>query len=172
MTRSGEGEGRTHWVIRDATVADHPVVLAMNNAEVPALNELTSTDLAWLAEHAVYFRVAVDAAGVAGFVICLPSGIDYWSGNYAWFTARHDRFLYLDRVAVAPRAQGRGAGRALYEDMHAFAKGRWPRVTLEVNLRPPNPVSDAFHARMGYVAVGVREYNEGANAVTMLERQM
>lgn len=159
-------------MVRDAVVADHPAVLSLNNAAVPAVNAPTPDEFAWLTAHAAYFRVVDDAEGIAGFVLCLPSGVAYWSGNYQWFAARHSAFLYLDRVVVAPRAQGQGAGRALYEDMHGFAERRWPRVTLEVNLRPPNPVSDAFHLQMGYLAVGVREYADGANAVTMYERRM
>ena len=159
-------------MVRDAVVADHPAVLSLNNAAVPAVNAPTPEEFVWLAAHAAYFRVVDDGEGIAGFVLCLPSGVAYWSGNYEWFGARHASFLYLDRVVVAPRAQGTGAGRALYEDMHSFAAGRWPRVTLEVNLRPPNPVSDAFHLRMGYMAVGVREYADGLNAVTMYEGQV
>jgi len=144
----------------------------MNNAAAPAVNVLTPQKLEWLAQHAAYFRVLEDAGGVAGFVLCLPSGIDYWSENYKWFTARYAAFLYLDRVVVAPRARGGGVGRALYEDVHAFAAGRWERVMLEVNLRPPNAGSDAFHDRLGYVVVGMREEEGGVKAVRLFERQM
>ncbi|MEX2180660.1 MAG: hypothetical protein WD771_01335, partial [Gemmatimonadaceae bacterium] len=65
-----------------------------------------------------------------------------------------------------------GVGRALYDDVHATAAGRWLRITLEVNLRPPYPTSIAFHEAMGYRPVGVREYNEGRNAVQMFEREV
>lgn len=159
-------------VVRDATPADHAAVLALNNAAQPAVNALTDDEFAWIHAHAAYFRVCADVQGVAGFVICLPSGLEYWSDNYKWFAARYPGFLYLDRVVVAERARGQGVGRALYADLHAFAAGRWPRVTLEVNLRPPNPVSDAFHAAMGYVAVGVREYEDGTRAVRMFTREV
>jgi predicted GNAT superfamily acetyltransferase len=71
---------------------------------------------------------------------------------------------------VASRAHRQGVGRALYHDIATFAGGRWPRIVLEVNLRPPNPVSIAFHERMGYRHAGVREYDEGTKAVVMMER--
>ena len=159
-------------MVRDATVADHPVVHSMNNAATPEVNALAPHEFEWLVSHATYFRVLEDAEGVAGFLLCLASGLDYWSENYKWFTARHAQFLYVDRVVVAERVRGSGAGRALYEDLHAFASGRWPRIVSEVNIRPPNPASIAFHERLGYAAVGVREYADGANAVRMFERQV
>ena len=149
---------------------DHAAVLALNNGAVPHVNELTGESFAWLATHADYFRLAEDESGIAGFVLALRSGIDYWSENYAWFSRRFEDFLYLDRAVVATRAQRRGVGRALYDDIAAFAAGRWPRIVLEVNLLPPNPVSIAFHERMGYRRVGVREYEDGAKAVVMMER--
>jgi uncharacterized protein len=159
-------------VIRDATAADFAAVLALNNAHTPHVNALSDAQFAWLAEHAGYFRVAEDADGLVGFVLCVPSGLaDYWSENYRWFTERFDRFLYLDRVVVAPRARRVGVGRALYADLHLTVSGQWPRITLEVNLRPPNPGSVAFHAAMGYVPVGVREYDDGSKSVQMYARE-
>jgi uncharacterized protein len=163
---------RPAGVVRDATVADHSAVLAMNNGATPHVNALTEEEFAWLTDHAAYFRVREDDDGIAGFVLCVPSGLDYWSDNYKWFSARYPAFLYLDRVVVAERAQRAGVGRALYDDLHRTARGRWPRITLEVNLRPPNPGSLAFHGAMGYAAVGVREYEEGRKAVRMFERRM
>ena len=159
-------------LVRDATDADHAIVLAMNNAATPNVNALEETAWAWLVAHAAYYRVAEDAAGLAGFILCVPSGLPYWSENYKWFTARYADFLYLDRVVVAERARNRGVGTALYADLHATVAGRWPRVTLEVNLRPPNPGSQRFHERLGYQAVGVRESEGGAYAVQMYAREV
>lgn len=156
--------------VRDATAADIAAVLALNNANTPHVNALTTEEFSWLQSHAAYFRVAEDAQGVAGFVLCLAAGLDYWSENYKWFAARYSEFLYLDRVIVAEHARRLGVGRALYADLHAVAAGRWPRVVLEVNLRPANPGSIAFHLALGYVAVGVREYDDGLYAVQMFAR--
>jgi predicted GNAT superfamily acetyltransferase len=164
-------------------VADHAAVLALNNGAVPHVNALDEERLARLAGYAAYFRVAedeTDGAGVAGFVLCVPPGTAYWSDNYAWFTARHgaapEAFLYLDRVVVAPRVVRGGVGRALYTDLYTFAAARWPRIALEVNLRPPNPGSVEFHRRMGFREVGVREYDGGEGpascAVSMMEREL
>ncbi len=156
--------------VRAALPADHAAVLALNNTAVPHVNALSPEEFAWLASHANFFRVAEDAEGLLGFTMVLPSGLDYWSDNYKWLTARFDRFLYLDRVVVDERKRGHGGGRALYEALVAFGSGAWPRVTLEVNLRPPNPGSVRFHERLGFATIGVREYNDGVNAVLLMER--
>ena len=159
--------------LREAIAADHAAVLALNNAHTPHVNALSEEQFAWIAAHSGYFRIAEDAGGVSGFVLCVPSGhTEFWSENYKWFSARYEAFLYLDRVIVAPRMRRVGVGRALYADLHGRVPGVWPRVTLEVNLRPPNPVSIAFHEALGYVPVGVREYDDGRKAVQMFVREL
>ena len=160
----------TAVTVRDATAADAVAVLALNNANTPHVNALTTEEFAWLASHAAYYRVATDETGVVGFALCLAAGREYWSENYKWFAARYAEFLYLDRVVVASHVRRLGVGRALYADLHRAAAGRWPRVTLEVNLRPPNPGSVAFHEGLGYLRVGVREYDSGASVVQMYAR--
>ena len=175
LMESVEGSGgasRAPLLVREATDADHAIVLAMNNAATPNVNALDPAPWAWLVAHTLHYRVAEDAEGIAGFLLCVPSGLSYWSQNYAWFTARFEHFLYMDRVVVAERARNQGVGTALYDDLHAAAQGRWPRITLEVNLRPPNPGSQRFHERLGYQPIGVRESDGGAYAVQMYERAL
>lgn len=156
--------------VRDVVAGDHAAILALNNSAVPHVNALAVEEFAWLSSHANFFHLAEDLHGLLGFTIVLPSGLDYWSDNYKWFAARFDRYLYLDRVVVAEHARRRGVGRRLYDALLAFGTGTWPRVTLEVNLRPPNPDSERFHARLGFATIGVREYDGGTGAVLMMER--
>ncbi len=134
------------------------------------MNELAPAEFVWIASHAGYFRVAEDESGLAGFVIAFPPGLDYWSLNYTWFSERGGDFFYLDRVVVAERSRKSGVGRALYEDIDRFARGTWSYITLEVNLKPPNPGSLVFHERLGFKQVGVREEENGAKAVALMER--
>ncbi len=156
--------------MRDAIAPDHAAVLALNNGATPHVNALSERDFSWIISHADYFRVAEADSELVGFVIALKAGLEYWSLNYRWFTERGGDFLYLDRVVVAEQARGIGVGRALYDDIDRFASGRWPRITLEVNLLPPNPGSLAFHERLGFGKVGVREEENGTKAVVLMER--
>ncbi len=166
--RSESGSGAARGVVvRPATARDHPAVHALNDASVPHVNALTAEQFAWLAANVDYFRVAEVNGLLGGFVMAIRRGTTYWSGNYAWFTERYADFIYLDRVVVSPALQRAGVGRALYEDLAAFAAGRWPRITLEVNVRPPNPGSIAFHESLGFRRVGARVYDD--NEVAMFE---
>ena len=165
-----EGETIAVFRVRDAVASDHAAVLVLNNGATPHVNELSEDAFAWIIGHADYFRVAEDDSGVVGFAIALRAGLEYWSLNYRWFTERGGDFLYLDRIVVAENARSGGVGRALYDDLDLFASGRWPRITLEVNLLPPNPGSLAFHERQGFRRVGVREEARGTKAVALMER--
>ena len=63
--------------------------------------------------------------------------------------------MYVDRVVVDPKHRRKGIARALYEDLFAVARAAADEhVLCEVNLVPPNPVSDAFHASLGFREVG------------------
>ncbi len=44
------------------------------------------------------------------------------------------------------------------------------RVVCEVNLDPPNPASDAFHANMGFVEIGQAAIHNGAKTVRYFEK--
>ena len=172
MRRRVKKPGGSVSRVRDVVTGDHAAILALNNVAVPHVNALSPEDFAWLSSHTSFFRLVEDSDGLLGFALVLPSGLDYWSDNYKWFAARMPRFLYLDRVVVAERARQQGVGRALYEALFAFGAGVWPRVTLEVNRRPANPDSERFHERLGFTAIGVREYNAGENAVLLMERSL
>lgn len=91
----------------------------------------------------------------AGYLITFDQDGAYDSPNFLWFKARYPRFVYVDRIVVDPAARGAGSARQLYE--HCFMRARvdgHTLVTCEVNLDPPNPGSDAFHARMNFEEVG------------------
>lgn len=130
-------------------------VLALNNDAVPAVNALDEARLRALVGLAVHAEVVVDTAtgGLAGFVIVLPAGTAYESVLYGWFAQRYERFLYLDRIVVAPAFRRRGAGWFVYDGVEELARAEG-RLLCEVNLDPPNPDSQAFHAARGYVEVG------------------
>lgn len=155
-------------VIDDAAEADLPDILALNQRFVPHVGDLTLAALQQLTQWASYFRVVRDDTGVVGFLLAMPEGRPYASPNYRWFAERYPRFVYIDRVAIAKSHHRQGLGRRLYEDLHAFAIKRAPLVACEVNTRPVNEESLAFHARMGYQAVGGQETEGGSKTVALM----
>jgi predicted GNAT superfamily acetyltransferase len=132
-------------------------VLALNAEVEAATSPLSAARLDALLAEAVFARAIAGPGpgGVAAFLIGLGPGAAYDSPNYRWFAARFARFAYIDRVAVAASARGGGLGRALYA---AFAAAAAPaglqRLACEVNIEPPNPGSDAFHAALGFAEAG------------------
>jgi predicted GNAT superfamily acetyltransferase len=85
----------------------------------------------------------------------------------------HERFVYIDRVIVAPSQRGRGLARLLYEDLiAAAARARHVLIGCEVNVEPPNPASDALHAALGFSEVGRAILPGGAKQVRYLTRQV
>ena len=111
---------------------------------------------------------AVDA-----FLLAFDQDADYDSPNFLWFRSRYPRFVYVDRIVVAPLARGRGHARRLYDDLfrHALRAGH-ERVVCEVNSEPPNPASDAFHATLGFSEVGAATIHDGSKTVRYLARQL
>lgn len=145
-------------------------VLRLNNAHSLELSYLDGAGLGNLLRQAFYARAT---GNVDAFLIALDEGANYDSPNYAWFRERYDRFIYVDRVVVQPSERGRGMAKRLYADLASRAVEAGHRMmACEVNSDPPNPASDAFHARIGFVPVGVAAIHGGAKTVRYLVRSL
>jgi predicted GNAT superfamily acetyltransferase len=157
-----------HAVIRDATAADHPALLALNARYVDLLSPLDAARLARLDAQAAYHRVVDDAGRVAAFLLAFREGADYDSPNYLWFAVRYPRFLYVDRVVVDGAAQGRGLGARLYRDLFVFAATQGvDTIACEYYSKPPNAASARFHARFGFREVGTQWLPEVRKQVSL-----
>lgn len=157
-------------MIRPAEPRDFAAILALNAAWVHFTSPLDEAALRELHRQATYHRVAEVDGSVAGFLLAVGPGQSYESPNYRWFAARSRDFLYIDRVVVAGEHQHTGLGRALYDDVEAWAVQQGVgRLVCEVNVEPPNPVSDAFHERFGFVEVGTQWVAGGTKRVSLRE---
>lgn len=151
-------------LLRDYRPGDLETIHQINQGEVPAVGTETITDLGDIADQSTIALVAEIDDTIAGFCLVLAPGADYDSLNYLWFSERYGDFVYLDRVAFPAAFQGRGHGRAMYaavERLAAQRRSTATHLTLEVNLRPRNDQSLAFHARLGFEEVGQRETSYG-----------
>ncbi len=159
--------------IRPMDAVDLPVVLAINEANVPEVGAIDRARLDFLVAESELSLVVESAGSIAGFCIVLGPGSTYDSVNYRWFMERYDDAMYLDRVAFQEAFRGKGLGTALYERVHEFVRSsagmnRW---TLEVNVDPPNVPSLGFHAARGFVEVG-RQPTPYGITVSMMERTL
>jgi predicted GNAT superfamily acetyltransferase len=126
-------------------------VLALNQAHATELSSLARERLEALV-GAAFGALAIEQAA---FLLAFDQDAAYDSPNFLWFRERVDRFVYVDRIAVAPARRGQGLARRLYEALFAAARALGQATILcEVNSDPPNPASDAFHAALGFREVG------------------
>lgn len=158
--------------VEDATVSDLDEVLVLNQASLPHVGSLSPRDVEWFFEHAPYFRLVRIDGRLAGFLIGLGPGLDYASPNYRFFCERHETFGYVDRVAVVPEARRLGVASRLYEDYAATLRGFTPVMTCEVNIRPSNEGSLAYHERHGFVRVATQQTEGGSKEVALLEKRL
>lgn len=162
----------------DAATVD--AVLELNERWVPHVGSITRAELVALLEASDLALAAIGTEGsLAGFMILMGPGADYSSPNYRFFQTRLDSgaapgsFRYVDRIAVDPSAQGGGVGRALYEAaFERAASAGAVEVTCEVNVEPPNPDSQAFHAHLGFVEVGRQWTYDDTVQVQLLARPL
>jgi uncharacterized protein len=141
-------------------------ILVLNNEHATELSWLDAERLASLLRQAFYARRIGDADA---FLIALDERATYDSPNYLWFRQRYPRFVYVDRIVVAPPLRGRGCARLLYADLFDRARRAGHDIIVcEVNSNPPNPASDAFHASLGFGEVGQATIHQGSKTVRYL----
>ncbi len=147
-----------------------PAVLALNNEHAAELSWLEPERLSFLIGEAFYARCVGD---LEAFLLAFDQDADYDSPNFLWFKIRYPRFVYIDRIAVAASARGRGHARRLYHDLFDVAgRNGHDIVVCEVNSDPPNPASDAFHAALGFAEVGHASIHGGKKSVRYFARPL
>ena len=157
-------------LIEPISAADLAAVLALNNEHAAELSWLEPERLSDLLAEAFHAR---RIGFVEAFLITFDQDAAYDSPNFLWFRERYSSFVYVDRVAVAASARGRGHARRLYENLFARAmQAGHTLVTCEVNAEPPNPASDAFHAALGFREAGAAAIHGGAKTVRYYARSL
>ena len=145
-------------------------LLALNNAHAQELSWLEPERLEHMVGQAFLAR---RIGNLDAYLLAFDQDADYDSPNFLWFRTRYPRFVYVDRIVVVASERGRGCARRLYRDLfeHAERTGH-ERVVCEVNISPPNPASDAFHAALGFAEVGSASVHEGRKTVRYLLRTL
>jgi uncharacterized protein len=143
-------------------------VVDLNYSEIQHTSAMDIERLRHLSSLASYHRVALAGETVAAFLLAMEDHVLYENDNYYWFSARYEKFLYIDRVVVGRKFQGRGIGKLFYADLFNYARQKKiPLITCEINAIPPNERSFAFHAGLGFEEVGSQWVCEGQKKVSM-----
>jgi uncharacterized protein len=155
--------------ITQLTPTDIPWVLALSAQNETETGFLDEAKLTHMVSESFCAQVATPDLG---YLITFAPDAHYDSPNFVWFVNRGGKFIYVDRIVVAAQARGQGIARAFYENLFiAAAQAGFDEVTCEVNSDPPNPVSDKFHAALGFLPVGSALLSNG-KTVTYLSRPL
>ena len=143
---------------------DEDAMLVLNQAHRIETSSLTPVEMQALLAQA--FHVGLRERGRDAFLIAFDQDSLSESSNYRWFKTRYRRFVYVDRIIVAPSQRGCGVARGLYEELFAAARlADQELIGCEVNVDPPNLGSDAFHEALGFEEVGRSAILDGRKVV-------
>jgi len=155
-------------ILREVESRDFERILELNEESVHYLSPLDMEKLRRLWEQSEMFSVVECDGMVEAFVLTIREGKDYDSLNYLWFSNNYKEFLYIDRVVVSEKMQGKGLGKMLYRSVFQHAREMGvPYVTAEIDVNPPNPGSLRFHEGFGFKEVGRQAVAEGKKEVSL-----
>ena len=156
--------------IANQDAATRAQLLDLNNANAHQTSFLTKPVWDGMVENA-FAAICVDPPG--SLLIAFDQDAELESPNFTWFRSRLLRFVYVDRIVVGVDHRGQGIASRLYDELfkRALAAGH-DLIACEVNLIPPNPQSDAFHARMGFCEVGRATQPDRGKTVRYLTRSI
>lgn len=159
--------------VRALAFGDVEQVLGINSTAIPAVAALDRKELTRLMTLSGIHLVVDDGHAVQGYALAFRERDDYEGEEFVAFRSRLRRpFVYVDQVAVRPKARGTGIGRRLYKALeHAGLVAGAGFMCCEVNIRPPNPDSSAFHRRLGFTVEGTISTRDGRD-VELLKREI
>jgi uncharacterized protein len=156
-------------IITNLTPVDIPWVLALSAQNEVETGYLDEAKLNHLVSESFCARVVRPDCG---YILVFTPDAKIEGPNFEWFKVRGGKFAYVDRIVVAAHARGQGIARAFYQELIAVAAiAGFDEITCEVNSDPPNPVSDKFHAALGFLPVGSATLPNG-KTVTYMARPL
>ena len=159
-------------IVRNIVSADVTRVLEINNANTPAVSELTMAELESDLRNSLHALAIDNEQGeVCAFCVTFTPDAQDAGTNHQWFAERYKSFVYLDRIAIDSIHQSRGLGALLYQsvEQHMLDSAEYSLLCCEVNLEPPNPGSIRFHKRIGFTEVGQHSPQQGY-VVSLLQK--
>ena len=159
-------------IVRNIVSTDVTRVLEINNANTPAVSELTMVEIESDLRNSLHALAIENEQGeVCAFCITFAPDAQDAGNNHQWFAERYKSFVYLDRIAIDSNHQNRGLGALLYQsvEQHMLDSAEYSLLCCEVNLEPPNLGSIRFHKRIGFTEVGQQSPQQGY-VVSLLQK--
>jgi uncharacterized protein len=148
-------------------------VLQINGTARPGVAPLEAREFSRLLALAHAHLVATGASGkLSGYLLAFHGDTPYDGEEFLSFRRTlAEPYIYIDQVAVAPAFEGTGVARALYQALESSARGQGIRLLCcEVNLRPSNARSRAFHEKQGFGSQGRLSMDDGREVLLMTKR--
>jgi predicted GNAT superfamily acetyltransferase len=154
--------------IRAADPRDFETICALNLAEVQHTSPMDLARLVDLNAISCYHKVACSGDIVLAFLLAMCDGSPYENENFAWFSKKYAKFIYVDRIVVSSASRGRGLAGLLYKDLFRHAKRNGiPLLACEYNIAPPNEASRLFHDKFGFKEQGTQWVADGTKQVSL-----
>ena len=160
------------FTLRDAEHSDIDKIVRINESAIPAVNYVSYNEFEWFLHRKLYFKIAENSHGaISGFLLVLPSGLDYKSLNYKWFSGRYEKFAYIDRIVIMDEFKKNGIGKSLYQDLEKNIS-EYELIACEFNIEPPNPISKKFHESLNYENVGYQLTENETKKVSLMIKKI
>ena len=161
------------YKLRDILEDDLSKIFHINETSIPAVNSVSLNELKWFLSKKIYFKCAEDEdRNICGFLLVLPSGLDYESLNYKWFSVRYSNFAYIDRIAIEENSKRKGIGSNLYIDLESLMRDKYDLIACEFNIKPLNEISKMFHEKLDYKNVGYQYTENGTKQVSLMIKKL
>ncbi len=135
-------------------------ILSINQGHVPLVGSLENVkDLENLLKMSFLFAITKENNEITSFIVCLREGEQYKSLNYAYFSEKYKKFLYVDRIGVKNGHQNKGLGSLLYKKIDQIGNKIGLPICAEVNTKPYNKTSIQFHIKHGFEKIGEKSFS-------------
>ena len=158
--------------LRNVKIDDLKDIIEINEESIPAVNTVSLMQFKSFLRDSIYFKVVTNRSQkICGFLLVLPSGLEYDSLNYKWFSSRYEKFAYIDRIAISKNWRNKGMGKSLYTDLENTLKD-YNLIACEFNVKPLNQVSKQFHESLDYENVGFQFTENGTKKVSLMTKKI
>ena len=158
--------------LRNVKIDDLKDIIEINEESIPAVNTVSLMQFKSFLTDSIYFKVVTNRSQkICGFLLVLPSGLEYDSLNYKWFSSRYEKFAYIDRIAISKNWRNKGMGKSLYTDLENTLKD-YNLIACEFNVIPLNLVSKQFHESLDYEIVGFQLTENGTKKVSLMAKKI
>ena len=158
--------------LRNVKFEDLKDIIEINEQSIPAVNTVSLIQFETFLRDSIYFKAVTNLSQkICGFLLVLPSGLEYDSLNYKWFSSRYEKFAYIDRIAISKNWRNKGMGKSLYTDLENTLKD-YNLIACEFNVIPLNLVSKQFHESLDYENVGFQLTENGTKKVSLMTKKI